>query len=315
MKNKAIVFGIGNRYRVHQSILSEKYEIIAFADSYVRELDGKKVIPISEAAGLGFDKIIITPMCWPEMLKECMKNGIEKEKIIILDLMHELWERTVCGVKAFGQYFEDLIILGIFGQIKITNPSYLDIGCNHPYRISNTALMYLNGAKGVNVDANKVSIDAFNLVRTNNTLNINCGVTPNCGLHSFYMQSDDSGLNTFAHEEIEYAKKKFNTEFNRVEKVECITLGNIIDVYCEGKFPDFFDCDIEGLDYDVMKSYNMSSNGPKVVCVEVRPDKTEQFDSLLYSYGYFLFCRIGGNTIYVRNEFKKILMLYNKALS
>lgn len=307
MKDKVIVFGVGNQFKLYKNIICEKYEIIAYADNYVKDLDNTKVLPLVEVVELDFDKIIITPLSWVGMVKQCLDIGIKREKIVILDLIPELWQRTVSGVISFGQHFEDLIVLGIFGQIGITNPSYLDIGCNHPYKISNTALMYQGGAKGVNVDANKVTIEAFNHVRTVNTINLNYGVAPKAGILTFYMQSEDSGLNTFMDEEVEFAKSKFKVEYTKTEQIECKTLGDIINGFCDGEFPDYFDCDIEGLDYDVIDSYDMSINGPKVACVEVRPDEMERFDLLFDNYNYFCFCRIGGNSIYARNEYKKIL--------
>lgn len=312
MMDKAIVFGVGNQFKKYQNLLNDKFNIVAYVDNFVEEIDDVRVFRLSEALYLDFDKIIITTLHWSEMLKQCLDSGIKKEKIIILDLIPELSQKTVGGVRAFGQYYEDLIVLGIFGQIGITHPSYLDAGCNHPYKMSNTALMYLSGSNGVNIDANRVSIDAFNHVRTKNTVNLNCGIAPDGGIRSFYIHSEDSGLNTFSFEEIEYSKVRFNAEFNKIEQVECMPLSNIIEEYCDGVFPDYFDCDIEGLDYDVIKSYDMSLNGPKVACVEVRPDKMEQFDNLFCGYDYFVFCRIGGNTIYVRNEYKKRLKLYKK---
>lgn len=307
MKDKVIVFGVGNQFKLYQKMIYERYEIIAYVDNYVKERDSIRTISLLEAVSLDFDKIIITPLRWMEMVKQCLDSGIKKEKIVILDLIPELWQRRVSGVVSFGQHFEDLIVLGIFGQIGINKPSYLDVGCNHPYKISNTALMHQGGGKGVNVDANKATIEAFNHVRFENTINLNYGVAPKTGIFPFYMQSEDSGLNTFLNDQVEYSKSQFKVEFTKTEYIECKTLKNIVDEYCDGYFPDYFDCDIEGLDYDVIKSYDISANGPKVACVEVRSDEMKRFDLLFKNYEYFLFCRIGANSIYVRNEYKKIL--------
>lgn len=43
----------------------------------------------------------------------------------------------------------------------IKKPSYIDIGAHHPYEISNTAIFYMNGCRGVNVEANPNLIDEF----------------------------------------------------------------------------------------------------------------------------------------------------------
>lgn len=59
----------------------------------------------------------------------------------------------------------------------IENPSYLDVGCNHPYEGNNTALLYLKGSCGVNIDANFNCIQLMNAERPDDT-NICVGV---CG--------------------------------------------------------------------------------------------------------------------------------------
>ena len=42
---------------------------------------------------------------------------------------------------------------------------YVDIGCYHPIKYSNTALLYKKGWTGINIDLNKTSIDLFNFTR------------------------------------------------------------------------------------------------------------------------------------------------------
>ena len=58
--------------------------------------------------------------------------------------------------KSFSQCGEDLIVNYIFGLRGITKPTYLDIGANDPFYLNNTALFYINGCRGINIEANKV---------------------------------------------------------------------------------------------------------------------------------------------------------------
>lgn len=68
------------------------------------------------------------------------------------------------------------------------------------------------------------------------------------------------------------------------------------------------DCDIEGLDYDVINSYDFSKDGPKVIIVEVNiDDEMEKFDSMLQSKGYYKFCVMNVNAIYIREEYKAVM--------
>ena len=47
--------------------------------------------------------------------------------------------------KSYSQCGEDLLVDYIFKLRGITQPTYLDIGANHPYFISNTAKFYQQG--------------------------------------------------------------------------------------------------------------------------------------------------------------------------
>ena len=63
---------------------------------------------------------------------------------------------------SYSQNGEDLILIDYFNE----NPNgfYVDIGCHHPFRFSNTYLLYKKGWRGLNVDANKWTISLFNFL-------------------------------------------------------------------------------------------------------------------------------------------------------
>ncbi len=52
---------------------------------------------------------------------------------------------------SFAQHGEDQRLLGLLRDAGATGP-YLEVGCNHPFRLSNTYLLYLNGWRGLCVD-------------------------------------------------------------------------------------------------------------------------------------------------------------------
>ena len=49
------------------------------------------------------------------------------------------------GPQTYAQGGEDLVLLNIFARLGIARPTWLDIGAHHPWRISNTALLYARG--------------------------------------------------------------------------------------------------------------------------------------------------------------------------
>lgn len=53
---------------------------------------------------------------------------------------------------SFSQAGEDRIVTFVFGTLRVSRPSYLDIGAYHPYHLSNTALLHLGGSRGINIE-------------------------------------------------------------------------------------------------------------------------------------------------------------------
>ena len=45
------------------------------------------------------------------------------------------------------------------------NGFYIDVGCYHPIRLSNTKFLYDKGWWGINIDISKKSIDLFKIAR------------------------------------------------------------------------------------------------------------------------------------------------------
>lgn len=84
------------------------------------------------------------------------------------------------GRTTYAQHGEDLMICNLFSIIGVDRPGYLDLGAHHPYVISNTALLYERGSRGVNVEANPVLLDAFREARPED-VSVNLGVGPERG--------------------------------------------------------------------------------------------------------------------------------------
>lgn len=56
----------------------------------------------------------------------------------------------------YSQCGEDKIVDLLFKKLSITNPSWLDIGAGDPSVLSNTAMFYEMGLRGVNIEPNPV---------------------------------------------------------------------------------------------------------------------------------------------------------------
>ena len=76
--------------------------------------------------------------------------------------------------------------------------------------------------------------------------------------------------NTFSAEQAEYLKKT-GREIERVSKMPLVNINRLIKEQLDDRTPDLLSTDIEGLDYRVIKSLDMSKHRPGVICAEGVP--------------------------------------------
>lgn len=209
------------------------------------------------------------------------------------------------GHVTYSQHGEDLLIVNLFKLIGIEKPSYLDVGAHHPVNISNTALLYERGSRGINVEANRFLMADFAVHRPED-INLNLGVGPRPGKLTFHKYDDTSGLNTFSEEEA----KKFPPGGDRcIEEVEVITLDQIVDKHYGGLYPDLLSIDVEGMDYETLESARIHQVGaPKIICVEVRREKALKMKQLLGWSGFMPVVRMGENLIFIQNRFLEVIL-------
>lgn len=207
---------------------------------------------------------------------------------------------------SYSQCGEDLIINFIFNQLRIYKPTYLDIGAHHPYFLSNTALFYMNGCTGVNIEPDFDLFKEFETQRVND-INLNIGIGEKEDIIDFYIM-DASTLNTFSKEQVELYDKEGDYKVKEVKKVPINTIQYVLQKYCNGIFPDLLSLDAEGIDELVLKSIDFS-NKPKVICVETlsfsnsgKGVKNDEIITFLKQKGYFLYADTYINSIFVSTE-------------
>jgi FkbM family methyltransferase len=202
------------------------------------------------------------------------------------------------GHITYAQHGEDLILMNYFAMLHIDKPTYLDIGAHHPINISNTALLYTRGARGVNVEANPNLIGNFYRLRPED-INLNVGVGDSAGYADFYMYDDHSGLNSFD-------KTHFDNipgyPYKSIMRIEVMTLDDIVERYCNGIFPDFLNLDTEGWDYKILAAADFSKTNPKLICTEMGEDNAVKH--FLNERGYAMAAKTIANVIFVRKEFE-----------
>lgn len=202
------------------------------------------------------------------------------------------------GHISYSQHGDDLFIAGLFHLLGIKKGSYLDLGAHHPENISNTALLYQRGWRGVNVDASETAIGLFNKIRPDDR-NILCGVGPTEGSGEFLMFADNHGRNTFSKKE----SMSWGGEVAKSKIVPIKTLPYIIEKYCDGQWPDFINMDLEGYDLQVLLSLDSKERPTTPIwCIECRRDEELLMKAAMLSLGYSALCRVVANIIFVRDD-------------
>jgi FkbM family methyltransferase len=208
---------------------------------------------------------------------------------------------------SYSQSGEDIIIKSIFNIIGINNPSYMDIGAHHPSYLSNTALLYKTGSRGINIEPDPQLFAEFTKCRKDDT-NLNIGVYDKEDEINFYVMNDPT-LSTFAENEAQNYKNEGDYFVKKVEKIKVKTVGSILEKYAGNKFPDLLTIDAEGIDEVVLKSIDFEKNYPIVICTETisfsntgNGKKNTELIEFIESKGYILFADTYINSIFVRKD-------------
>ena len=208
---------------------------------------------------------------------------------------------------SYSQSGEDLIVKYIFDVLGIQKPGYLDIGAHHPYYLSNTALFYENGSRGINIEPDPTLIKAFVKYRKKDT-NLNIGISYKKSVLDFYIINDPV-LNTFSKEEAENYAKEGNYFIAEKKQIEVDTMQSVLSTYNNGMFPEFLSIDAEGEDELIVKSMNVVENFPVVICRESisfsnsgKGEKNHTLIEFIKSMGYLLYADTYINSIFVRKD-------------
>ena len=177
---------------------------------------------------------------------------------------------------SYSQFGEDLVISSFFGQFIGT---YVDIGCYHPIKYSNTALLHKKGWKGINIDLNETSTALFNACRKND-LNLTACLSDKEEEVEVFLDSEFSALNSI------YPENKKIFDFKNSKKIKLKT--KIFSQLIKDNF-DFLNIDCEGNDLKILKTIDFKLYTPQIINIEVSENNKKEIYSYLNSSGYELF--------------------------
>ena len=197
----------------------------------------------------------------------------------------------------YSQNQEDLFINDYFKEKN--SGFYIDIGCYHPIKYSNTALLYNRGWKGINIDMNQTSIDLFNILRKRDK-NI-CAAISNTNKKTIqYFDHLFSPINTLDKNFSSIASKKISFRKHTEKTIQTYRFNQIIQKYdINIKQIDFINIDVEAHDLEVLESIDLSIFNPKIICVEIANNqnniKEKKLRDYLNKYNYELIKIVGLN--------------------
>jgi FkbM family methyltransferase len=271
--SKTAVYGAGTvGYMYLRQIYAAAYcEVVLVVDKSYKEkspIMGNDIQSPELLAKVEFDSVVIAarPEYEPEILNDLLKlYGVPKEKIIMPGRaaipIEELFPNGLAPfhIQSYASDGQDFVVKNIFDALGVKNPSYIDAGAFHPQKYSNTSMLYRNGSRGINIEANPKLIEAFTEMRPND-VTINAGIGTMPGELPFYVFDDESAINSFVENEVIYRKNQDGRlSVKDIFTVPVITLQSVVDGYRGGAWPEYLDTDIEGMDYDVLKSCNFDS--------------------------------------------------------
>src|SRR5579872_3745464 len=130
--------------------------------------------------------------------------------------------------QSFSQCGEDVILRFALQSLGIFHPQYLDVGAHDPLRLSNSALFYQMGGRGVNVEPDPLLFRQFPRRRPKD-VNLNVGIASKDGTLDFYIMANRE-LSTFSRSAAEHFERQ-GIRISTVISVPVLAINTILERY------------------------------------------------------------------------------------
>ena len=180
---------------------------------------------------------------------------------------YNIYIRNKKFLKNSSQFGEDKFILDLFD--KDYKGKYLDLGCYHPTRHSNTHILYQSGWTGINIDLNPLTIELFNFMRPKD-FNYNIGISNSEEEKELYFINEFNTQNTLDKNQLNFLKNHHNVKDREILKTKLKT-KKLETILLDNNFYniDFFNIDIEGHELEVIESIDFDKFKFKYICIEM----------------------------------------------
>jgi FkbM family methyltransferase len=166
---------------------------------------------------------------------------------------------------SFSVAGEDMILRHLLGSDKMDG-FFIDVGAYHPVILSNTHFFYVNGWRGINIEARPGSLELFQAVRPRD-INLQLGVSRERGEMTYYYIGPDSPMNSFSREFLDQIG--MSGAVKQEISIPVLPLAELLAEHLSpGQVIDFMTVDVEGLDLQVLESNDWDAFRPRFVVVE-----------------------------------------------
>ena len=207
----------------------------------------------------------------------------------------------------FSQQGEDIVLYHVIRDLLgVEHASYIDVGAAEPVRSNNTYLLWGVGHRGVLVEPNPALTQKLRDYRPGDkVVPVGIGVTDTTEA-DYYEIKGNPMLNTFSADQVKVLQRgKTESVVERVTKMPLININRLIADQL-GKAPDVLSTDIEGMDYDIIRSLDLSRFRPGAICAETvtmsESGRNSRITRYLLARGYVVRGGSTVNTIYVDSK-------------
>lgn len=203
---------------------------------------------------------------------------------------------------SYSQCGEDLLVAFVLDLMHGTRPKkYLDVGANHPFHLSNTALLYAKGGAGILVEPDPYFARLLRNKRPRDKVLQN-GVHFSGEDRADFFVMDSPTLNTFSRQEME----RYVAMGHQLSNTLTVELKNINAILETAGELDFMNLDIEGLDKSILETIDWTKYRPTCICVETltyetrqEPRKLNDIIEWMLAQDYILYADTFINSIFV----------------
>ena len=203
--------------------------------------------------------------------------------------------RTKDTFATYAQYNEDIILAALFSNME--NGFYVDVGANHETYHSVTKYFYERGWKGINIEPIPRLIAEFEKKRKRD-INLQLAISINKGKLELRDYPEYDGLSTLSDE-----SKNDPTKIELPHEDYTVDVNSLKNVFKDNSVSkiDFLKIDVEGYEFEVLKSNDWEKYRPTIVCIEAN-HRSKDWSTYLEVRDYTRVIFDGLNEYYLANE-------------